>query len=83
MAWAGRDLKDHPVPSPLLGQGCQLLNWALDQLAQSPIQCGSEHLQGWGYSWSSADAVLGMVVFRLKAELQLSGFPLCLVSDLL
>jgi len=28
MAWAGRDLKDHVVPSPCHEQGCQPLNQA-------------------------------------------------------
>ncbi|EOA97032.1 hypothetical protein Anapl_17450, partial [Anas platyrhynchos] len=44
MVWVGRDLKDHPVPPPCHGLG----HLPLDQVAQSPIQPGLEHLQGWG-----------------------------------
>ena len=43
MVWAGRDLKDDPVPSPSHGYDCH----SLDQAAQGPIQPGFEHLQGW------------------------------------
>jgi len=41
MAWVGRELKDHPVPTSL--------QWALppDPAAQGPIQPGLECLQRW------------------------------------
>ncbi|XP_053929411.1 protein AMN1 homolog isoform X2 [Cuculus canorus] len=39
MVWVRRDLKAHRVPTPL--------PW-VNQGAQSPIQPGLEHLQGWG-----------------------------------
>lgn len=41
--WIGKDLKDHLVLPPWHRQG-QL---PLDQVAQSPIQCGLEDFQGW------------------------------------
>jgi len=44
MVCVGRDLRDHPVPTPCHGQGCH----STDQAAQGPIQSGFEHLQGWG-----------------------------------
>jgi len=44
MVWVGRDRKDHPVPNPCHGQG----HLPPDQIAQSPIQPGLEHLQGFG-----------------------------------
>ncbi|KAK4821027.1 hypothetical protein QYF61_012113 [Mycteria americana] len=44
MVWVGRDLTDHPVPTPCHGQG----HLPPDQVAQSPIQPGLEHCQGWG-----------------------------------
>ena len=31
MAWVGRDLEDHQVPTPCLSQGFQLLVQVLDQ----------------------------------------------------
>jgi len=37
MAWVGRDLKHHPVPTP-----------CMDSATQGPIQPGLECLQGWG-----------------------------------
>jgi len=40
----GRDLKDHPFPTPCHGQGCH----SPDQAAHSSIQPGLENLQGWG-----------------------------------
>ena len=45
MAWVGRDLKDHLVPTSCHRECCQLLNWALDQVAQCTIQPSLEHLQ--------------------------------------
>jgi len=42
MVWVGRDLRDHVVPTHCYGQG----HLPLDQVAQSPIQPGLEHLQG-------------------------------------
>ena len=44
MVWVGRDLKDHLVQPPCHGQG----HLPLDQVAQSPIQPGLGHCQGWG-----------------------------------
>lgn len=44
MALVGRDLNDHLVPPPCHRQG----HIPLGQAAQSPIQPGLEHLQGWG-----------------------------------
>jgi len=41
----GRDLTDHLIPNPCRGQGRPL---PPDQVAQSPVQPGLEHLQGWG-----------------------------------
>lgn len=49
MVWVIRDPKEHLVPTPFYGQGCQL-DRALDQVAQGPIQPGFEHLQGWSVS---------------------------------
>jgi len=43
MAWVGRDLKAHPVPTPCYGQDCH----PLDQAAHGPIPPGHAHLQGW------------------------------------
>jgi len=44
MVWVGRDLKDHPVSTPL--------SWSetpsTSHVAQSPIQSGLEHFQGGG-----------------------------------
>jgi len=48
MAWAGRDLKDHRVPTPCCGQSCQ--SQAPGHVAQDPIQPGLEYCQGWGIS---------------------------------
>lgn len=42
MVLVGRDLEDHLVPIPFCGQGCQLLDQALDQVTQGSIS----HLQG-------------------------------------
>jgi len=42
VAYIGRDLKDHLVPTPCHQQDCQLLHQALDQAAQYPIQSGLE-----------------------------------------
>jgi len=38
MAWVGRDLKGHLVPTHCSGQGCQLLDQEVDQVAQDSIQ---------------------------------------------
>jgi len=43
MAWVGRDLKAHPVPTPCYGQDCH----PLGQPAHGPIPPGHAHLQGW------------------------------------
>lgn len=40
---------DHLVPNPSHKQGYQLLNEALDQVAQDPIQADLKHLQEWGF----------------------------------
>lgn len=45
MPLVGRDLKDHPVPSPCREQGCQALHQALGQIARGSIQPDLEHLQ--------------------------------------
>jgi len=55
MAWVGRDLKDHLIPTTL-PQGCQSLFQAPDEVSQGPILPGLEHLQGllplqFNYSW--------------------------------
>jgi len=47
MAWLGRHLKEHQVPTPCYGQDCQPLNEAPDQAAHGPFQPGLEHLQRW------------------------------------
>jgi len=47
-ACVGRDLKDHLVPAPYCGQGCQPLNWVLVQVTQGPFQPDLEHFQEWG-----------------------------------
>jgi len=44
MAWVGRDLKDHPIPTPCHWQGCH----PPGEAAQGPIQPGCDCLQGWG-----------------------------------
>lgn len=48
MSWVGRNLKDHPVPTPCHGQVCHLPDQVLDQIAQAPIQPSLIHLQGQG-----------------------------------
>ena len=49
MAWIGKDLKDHQVPTPPNHrQGCQLLDQLLSQIAQGPTQPCLKHLQGQG-----------------------------------
>ncbi|KAK4821804.1 hypothetical protein QYF61_003833 [Mycteria americana] len=53
MIWVAKDLKDHLVPTPCHGQG-QL---PLDQVAQSPMQPGLEHFQGWGIHNFSGQSV--------------------------
>ena len=47
MARVGRDLKDCEAPTPRHTQGHQLPYLIPAQAAQSPIQPGLEHLQGW------------------------------------
>ena len=42
--WVGRDLKDHPVPTPCHRQG----HLPPAQAAPSPVQPGLEPCQGWG-----------------------------------
>jgi len=49
MVWVGRDLKDHLVPTPLTGGQGHL---QLDQVGQSPIQTGLEHIQGGAFTAS-------------------------------
>jgi len=44
MAWVGRDLKDYEAPTPLPEAGHLPPHFIA---AQSPIQPGLEHLQGW------------------------------------
>ncbi|EOB08416.1 hypothetical protein Anapl_06434, partial [Anas platyrhynchos] len=55
MAQVGRNLKDHPFPPPCHGQE----HLPPDQVAQSPIQPGLEHLQGWGIHNFSGQPVPG------------------------
>jgi len=54
MVTVGRDLKDHLVPNPCHEQG----HLPLDQVAQSSIQPGPEHCQGWGIHRFSGQPVL-------------------------
>ena len=44
MVWVGRDLIDHPVPTPCPGQG----PLPPDPAASSPVQPSLEHCQGGG-----------------------------------
>jgi len=44
VAWIGRDLKVHPVPTPCCRQGCH----PPAKAAQGSIPPGLEPLQGWG-----------------------------------
>jgi len=48
MAWLGRDLTGHQVPTSCHRQGHQPPDLVLHQAAQGPIHPGLEHLQGWG-----------------------------------
>lgn len=43
MVWVGKDLKEHLVPNPCCGLG----HLSLDLVAQSFIQHGLKHFQGW------------------------------------
>ena len=54
MAWAGKDPKDHQVPTPpATGRATNLQIWlVLEQAAHVPIQPGLEHLQGWSINLS-------------------------------
>jgi len=45
MAWVGRDLKDHPIPTHMLWAAWHPPDMAQDQVAQDPIQPGLEPLQ--------------------------------------
>jgi len=67
MVWAGRDLKDHlvPTPSPCHEQG----HLSLDQVAQSPVQPGLEHFQGGGTHGFSGQPV------PVPHHPQSEGFP--------
>lgn len=40
MAWAGRGLNDHLVPTPRCGSSCHPQNQALNQVVEGPIQPG-------------------------------------------
>ena len=44
MVWVEKDFKDHLVQLPCHVQG----HLPLDQVAQSPVIPGLEHVQGWG-----------------------------------
>ena len=55
LVWVGRDLKAHPVPALCHGQG----HLPLDQVAQSPIQPGLDHCQGWDSHSFSGQPVPG------------------------
>lgn len=57
------------------GQGCQLLNQALDQVAQGSLQPGLEQLQGWGTHSISGQPVPGPHFF-LRPLLQRAGSEL-------
>jgi len=48
MAWVGRDLKDHQAPTSLPQAGPPTSTFNVDQVAQSLIKPGLEHLQGRG-----------------------------------
>lgn len=43
MAWAGKDFKDHFIPNPSHEQ----VHLQTEEVAQSPIQPGFEHLHEW------------------------------------
>lgn len=43
MVWTGKGIIDHLIPTPICEQGHLLLG----QIAQSPIQLGLGHFQGW------------------------------------
>jgi len=62
MLWVGRDLKGHLVQRPCHEQGHLLL----DQVAQSPVQPGLEHCQGWGIDHLSGQPVPGFHHHHLK-----------------
>ncbi|KAK4808149.1 hypothetical protein QYF61_000129 [Mycteria americana] len=75
LVWVGRDLKDHRVPPPCHGQGCL----PLEQAAQSPIQPGLEHFQGWGihnFSGNLFQCLTALIVknFFLISNLNLTFF---------
>jgi len=56
MVWVGKDLKDHPVPTPLPWQG----HLPLDQVAQSPVQPRWSILRNtWERSISSSASLYG------------------------
>jgi len=60
MAWVGRDLKDHLVPTSCHRQGCCPLNLIPYKSAPGSIQAGPEHQQGWGIHGSSGQPVPGL-----------------------
>lgn len=47
ITWAGRDLENHLIPTPLPQAQLPIIKSALDQAAQGPIQSSFEHLQWW------------------------------------
>lgn len=53
MVWVERDLKDHLVLTPLPRQA----RFPLDQVAQSSMQPGLEHLQEWGIHSFSGQSI--------------------------
>jgi len=55
MVWVGKNLKNHPIPTPCGGQG----HLPLDQIAQSPIQPGFERLQEGSIPNFDRQAILG------------------------
>ena len=90
MAWFGRDLKYHLVPTPCFGQGYQ----PLDQTVQELIKPGFELLYGWGiHNFSgqpvpvhhqSHTAKNFFLTFNLKhTSFSLNLFPLIVVVGVL
>ena len=76
MAWVERDLKDHQVPTPCHRQSCQLLDQALDQIAQGPIQPALKPLQGSPFQHLTTLLVKKFLNFPLTSDLNLPSFSL-------
>lgn len=74
----GRDLKDNPIPTPLLCQG----HLPLNQVIQNLIQPGLEYLQGWGIyrflgNLCQCLATLTVKNLLLISNLNFPSFSLC------